>query len=430
MHIPVFRALTAAVLSALVALGAAAEEKGIAWLTSLDDAMAQARKEKKLIFTDMYAEWCPPCKMMESTTFEDEGVIKLLSEFVSLKVDADKQPEFLEKYSDGSLPTLAIIDADGKLLDSTVGFLDPAQFQQWIAVARTAGERLAKLEATLKEDPGDALAAIDLASHYVRTHDGARAAAVLAAIPADAVSSLSKADQAQLLFTRAMAAFSAENFDAAVTNMQAFMQEFPDDPRSADMGQYVLHATFLGARAAFRNGDYDKARKAYTELAMNTSIPGVAETARMEIARLDLMGKPAPALDVSEWVGDPVDLAALKGRVVLIDFFQIIDPFNETSAPAIAELRKKYGEKLVVFGIASAFDAFDEQTPDAIKAYLAEKNVSYTVGIDREHNKTFTTYGGMGSPWTVLLDRDGNIVFLDFFEAEPVAARLAALLGE
>lgn len=425
---PLF-ALCAVFLGAAVS---AADEESIKWYTNFDEAKAAAAKENKLIFADMYAEWCPPCKMLDTTTWVDPGVVKLLNtEFIALKMDADKEPDFLEKYSDGSLPTLAMIDAKGRLLESGVGYLDPAAFQEWIGEARHAGEELDALEAKVKAAPEDVKAALDLANRYVRMHDGPKAAELLAGISDDAAARLSPEDQAQLLYTRAMTQFDAEDYEKAVASVQAFMQRFPDDPRSADMGQYVLQGNFLAARKAFRNGDIEKAKKSYEKLAQDTSVPGAAEAAKMELARLERFGKPAPALQVEEWMGgEPIDLASLKGKVVVVDFLQIIDPFNETSRPALAALQEKYGEKgLRVIGVASAFDSLEQQTPEAIKQYVADNKYPYPVGIDREHSTTFTAFGGMGSPWTAIIDQDGNIVYLDFFDTDRVTAKIEALLG-
>ncbi len=87
---------------------------------SFDSAKQRASEEGKLFFVDFYANWCTPCKWMESTTFKDKEVIKTLnSNYVSIKVDIDTQEGFSikEKYQISVLPTLLIFNSDGELVE-------------------------------------------------------------------------------------------------------------------------------------------------------------------------------------------------------------------------------------------------------------------------------------------------------------------------
>lgn len=416
----------------LAALPLHAAEGGVTWLTDFEAAKAAAVKEKKLIFMDIYADWCPPCKMLDKDTFPAPEVQKLLGEFIPVKIDADKQGEIVEKYSDGSLPTLAVIDEKGRLLDSTAGFLDAPSFVEWLQTARKSGEQLAKLEATVADNPTDAASGLALANQYIRIREGGKALGILQAIPSESVAKLPEADQAQFLYTRGMAEFEAETFFDGVATLKDFAAKFPNDPRAADIGQYILQGNYLGARKAFKDGDLKRAREAFAELATNTNIPGAAETAQMELTRIDMFGKPAPALQVTDWlVGDAVDLAKLKGKVVLIDFFQIADPGTETSRPAVAELHAKHAAAgLEVVSIAVAFDMLEEQTPEKIGAFVGQHEYGYPVGIDNELTKTFLAYSGMGSPWSAIVDKDGNIAYLDFYDLDRVPAKIAELLSK
>jgi hypothetical protein len=52
------------------------------------------------------------------------------------------------------------------------------------------------------------------------------------------------------------------------------------------------------------------------------------------------------------------------------------------------------------------------------------------VGIDNELTKTFLAYSGMGSPWSAIVDKDGNIAYLDFYDLDRVPAKIAELLSK
>jgi len=83
-------------------------------------AKQRATEEGKLFFVDFYANWCTPCKWMESTTFKDKEVVSTLNKnYVSIKVDIDTKEGFSikEKYQISVLPTLLIFNSDGELVE-------------------------------------------------------------------------------------------------------------------------------------------------------------------------------------------------------------------------------------------------------------------------------------------------------------------------
>lgn len=426
---PIVSVLTLIAFS-FAALAASAEEAaGIAWRKDLKTAMADAAKENKLIFMDIYAEWCPPCKMMDQETFPDAGVQKLLAEFIPVKIDADKDMETVEKYSDGSLPTLAVLEADGRLLDSQMGAMDPATLIEWVGSARNAGKELARLEAELAANPGDVTKAMDLAARYMRVRQGKRAVELLTALPKESVAKLTPPNQAQYFYTRGLAEFSDEQFEAGVQTFGEFATKFPQDPRSAEAEQYILQGSFRIAGDAFRAGKYDRAKELYTILAQNTEYPGVAEQAKMEIGRIELLGKPAPELDLAQWLtGGAQKLADHKGKVVVLDFIQVVDPNSEVSRTSLTEQLAKHGDKLAVIGVVVIVEASEEQTPENMAAFLKESKYPYPVGLDKENLENLIGFSGMGTPWAVILDKSGNIAYSDFFDADRVPQKIEELL--
>ena len=72
---------------------------GIKWGNNLDSAFDIASKSNKLIMIDFMAEWCPPCKEMDKTTFLNINIIKKSNEFIPIRIDVDKQKNIADEYN-------------------------------------------------------------------------------------------------------------------------------------------------------------------------------------------------------------------------------------------------------------------------------------------------------------------------------------------
>lgn len=96
---------------------------------SVEQALAEAAKNHRIVLIDFYTTWCGPCKLLDSTTWKDEKVILLLKEnTISLKVDAEKELALSKKYSITGYPTILLLKADGSVLDRMVGYQKPETF--------------------------------------------------------------------------------------------------------------------------------------------------------------------------------------------------------------------------------------------------------------------------------------------------------------
>ena len=120
-------------------LTAAGEEKGIQFIEQdWKKALQLAKTQKKLVFLDIYATWCGPCKMLKKNTFTDEKVAAFFNEnFINISVDGEKSvgPELARKYSIEGYPTLIFTDAEGNPVLYTVGFIDADKLMQFAKAA-------------------------------------------------------------------------------------------------------------------------------------------------------------------------------------------------------------------------------------------------------------------------------------------------------
>lgn len=97
---------------------------------SWSKALAEAKKQNKLIFLDAYASWCGPCKMLKRNTFPDKEAGEFFnSNFINVAIDMEKGdgPALAMRYGVNAYPTLIITDADGNIVTYTQGYMKPKQ---------------------------------------------------------------------------------------------------------------------------------------------------------------------------------------------------------------------------------------------------------------------------------------------------------------
>lgn len=128
------RGLAAIVLLAVPALAA---EPEIPWESGLARAQQGARASHKPILVDVWATWCAPCKLMDKTTYRDEAVLSALEEFVPVKLDADANEAFLERFRVEAFPTVLVLDEDGREIGRRRGYVSAGDLA---ALMRDAAE--------------------------------------------------------------------------------------------------------------------------------------------------------------------------------------------------------------------------------------------------------------------------------------------------
>ncbi|MEB3021965.1 peroxiredoxin family protein [[Mycobacterium] crassicus] len=141
----------------------------------------------------------------------------------------------------------------------------------------------------------------------------------------------------------------------------------------------------------------------------------------------------APELDVAEWIGQPSPLASLRGRVVLIETFQMLCPgCIRYGLPQAQRVHRLFPETAVI-GLHTVFEHHDVTGPEALKVFLSEFDIRFPVGIDRHEGGnsmpvTMRRYGLQGTPSTLVIDRTGRLRFSHLGAIDDLA--LGILLGQ
>lgn len=106
----------------------------VAWLNDYDEAIAQAKKLDRPVLIDFATSWCAPCVMMDKHVWPKSAVQEALaSKVVPLRIDLDVKSArpVIDKYNVEFVPTILLIDAQGKELKRE-GFVDDTQLVEMI----------------------------------------------------------------------------------------------------------------------------------------------------------------------------------------------------------------------------------------------------------------------------------------------------------
>ncbi len=149
---------------------------------------------------------------------------------------------------------------------------------------------------------------------------------------------------------------------------------------------------------------------------------------------------PAPELAVSQWfnTAEPLTLAALRGRPVLLHAFQMLCP--GCVSHGTPQTQRAYdlfrATDLQVIGLHTVFEHHAAMTPVALDAFIHEYRLTFPIGVDTAGDGTplpvtMSRYGMQGTPTSILIGRDGRIVHHGFGQQSDMAlgAMIAAELA-
>jgi peroxiredoxin len=152
----------------------------------------------------------------------------------------------------------------------------------------------------------------------------------------------------------------------------------------------------------------------------------------------------APEIAVSRWFNtdEPLTLAGLRGRPVLLHAFQMLCPgcvAHGTPQTQRAFDLFKHSD-LQVIGLHTVFEHHAAMTPLSLEAFIHEYRLTFPIGVDEAAEGvpipvTMGRYGMQGTPTSILIGRDGSIVHHGFGQQNDmalgaiIAAQLAAPRG-
>lgn len=128
---------------------------------------------------------------------------------------------------------------------------------------------------------------------------------------------------------------------------------------------------------------------------------------------------PAPSLKgIVGWLntpGDrPIDLKALRGKVVLIDFWAYSCINCQRAIPHVVNWFKAYHDNLEVIGVHTPEYAFEKEPANVAKG-AADLGITYPIALDNGYS-TWTNYRNRYWPAEYLIDATGTVRHIKFGE--------------
>lgn len=135
---------------------------------------------------------------------------------------------------------------------------------------------------------------------------------------------------------------------------------------------------------------------------------------------------PAPDFSLPDLEGNTVALSALRGQVVVIDFWATWCPPCEFQIPILNEVYAAERDS----GVAILGVSVDTEGPDVVRAYIEKHGATYPILLGSE--KLARQFGAPGFPALILVGPEGGIeqIHVGLIEAPELREAIASLRGE
>jgi len=150
---------------------------------------------------------------------------------------------------------------------------------------------------------------------------------------------------------------------------------------------------------------------------------------RIETAILhrEMIGKPAPAIDAAAWVnGESRDPSALKGKVLLLDFWAVWCGPCIATFPHLKELHNEFHEQgLEIIGVTRQYgyewnadtsraaksqaDVSMENELAMLNQFMQHHQLKHASIVTPKESEMMKQFGVSGIPHAVLIDRQGHV---------------------
>jgi peroxiredoxin len=226
-------------------------------------------------------------------------------------------------------------------------------------------------------------------------------------------------------------------YEESLSELRTLIEATSKRTRSPEPSTASLDASALLAiceayyQRLIQRDQFDAARKAFQLLLNEANSPAVKAFSASRLTQLDMIGKPAPAIQGTDLDGKPVNLADLKGNVVLVVFWASWCLPSAAEVFALDEVyRTNQSHGFRVLGIN--VDTVQTNGPKIetimpnIRRFLLDNNVRWPNLINGAGPNDYAkAYGVVEIPSNVLIGRNGDVIHLDLSPRKNLATVVA-----
>ncbi len=144
----------------------------------------------------------------------------------------------------------------------------------------------------------------------------------------------------------------------------------------------------------------------------------------LNVFALGIQGQKAPSFGVDTWVqsngASKIDIEDYKGKVLYLYGFQAWCPgCHSHGFPTLQKLSSHYqgDDKVAFVAIQTVFEGFMVNSVNAAKDIIKKYSLTMPIGHSGSSDKKsefMRNYRSGGTPWTVIIDKNGVVRFNDF----------------
>jgi len=145
----------------------------------------------------------------------------------------------------------------------------------------------------------------------------------------------------------------------------------------------------------------------------------LAKTAQELTDRLQRRGRRAPNFELNSFDGRNVSLSQYKGRVVVLEWFNMDCPFSKyhyETKSTMVDLAKKYQDKEVVW---LAINSASATKPEANRSFAKKHKLPYPI-LDDRSGRVGRAYGARTTPHVFVIDKNGYIAYNGAIDSAPM----------